>query len=207
MKKIECVINTMFGGLFLLLSLLIVSEILLRKIFNVSLQGVDELSGYALAIGATLAFSSALIGRSHMRIDLLYSKYSLYLRNAINLLAILSLTLFAAFLAYVSFQVILETNEYQSTAATAWGTPLIIPQAFWLCGSILFAVIAIFMFIKAITLLVKRETVKLNNEFGPKGVLEELESEVSDFKARQKKQDSNETLNTSMDEKMSKGEV
>jgi len=197
MKKVEKIVNILFGGLFLLLSLLIVSEILLRKIANVSLQGVDELSGYALAIGATLAFSSALIGRSHMRIDLLYGQYSKRIRNLINLLSMLSLTLFAMFLAYVSLQVILETYEYQSTAATAWGTPLIIPQSIWLMGSIIFASVSLCMLIRSIVLVLKGQTTQLNNEFGPKGVIEELKSEVSDFKSRQKKQEKQPTSNVS----------
>ena len=45
-------------------SLVVAVETVMRKVFNVSLQGADELGGYALAVGATIAFSMALLGRT-----------------------------------------------------------------------------------------------------------------------------------------------
>lgn len=186
-NRIDKAVNAAFGGIFLLLSILIVCETLLRKIFNVSLQGIDELSGYALAVGACLSFSSALIGRSHMRIDLLYSKYPTWLRSGLNLVSMLTLTLFALFLVYVSWQVILETNEYGSTAPTAWGTPLIWPQSLWFAAIIIFAVLSLVLLLKALKRTVNKDFSSLNQELGPKGAMEEVHQELNDFQQRKQK--------------------
>jgi len=184
LKRLDNITNIIFGGIFLLLSLLIVLETLLRKFFNLSLQGIDELSGYALALGACLAFSSALIGRSHMRIDLLYSKYPTWLRSLFNLLSIISLSLFACFLFYVSWQIIQETQEYGSTAPTAWSTPLIWPQGAWFAALALFSLISLLLVGKAMLLLFNKDLQQLNQQFGPKGVLEEVAQEMDDFNSR-----------------------
>lgn len=184
LKRLDNITNIIFGSIFLLLSLLIVLETLLRKFFNLSLQGIDELSGYALALGACLAFSSALIGRSHMRIDLLYSKYPTWLRSLFNLLSIISLSLFACFLFYVSWQIIQETQEYGSTAPTAWSTPLIWPQGAWFAALALFSLISLLLVGKAMLLLFNKDLQQLNQQFGPKGVLEEVAQEMDDFNSR-----------------------
>lgn len=184
LKRLDNITNIIFGSIFLLLSLLIVLETLLRKFFNLSLQGIDELSGYALALGACLAFSSALIGRSHMRIDLLYSKYPTWLRSLFNLLSIISLSLFACFLFYVSWQIIQETQEYGSTAPTAWSTPLIWPQGAWFTALALFSLISLLLVGKAMLLLFNKDLQQLNQQFGPKGVLEEVAQEMDDFNSR-----------------------
>ena len=49
--RIENLLATVFGGIFLALSVVVTVETLSRKLFNVSLQGADELGGYALAVG------------------------------------------------------------------------------------------------------------------------------------------------------------
>ncbi len=54
---IERWLGTLFGLIFVALSVVVTVETLVRKIFNFSLQGADELGGYALAFGATIAFT------------------------------------------------------------------------------------------------------------------------------------------------------
>ena len=56
----------------LALSAAVTVETIVRKLFSVSLGGVDELSGYAIAIGAPLAFAVALI--EHRRGDIRISR-------------------------------------------------------------------------------------------------------------------------------------
>ncbi|MGH6637961.1 MAG: TRAP transporter small permease subunit, partial [Polaromonas sp.] len=72
---IESVLATVFGGIFLLLACVVAVETVSRKVFNVSLQGADELGGYALAVGSTIAFSLALMGRNHIRVDVFHEKF------------------------------------------------------------------------------------------------------------------------------------
>ena len=61
------------GGLLMLVCCFMVSaEILLRKLFNHSIGGADELTGYALGIATSWSFAYALACRANIRIDSLY---------------------------------------------------------------------------------------------------------------------------------------
>ena len=70
----------LFGILMLTLSVVIAIETVIRKLFSISLGGVDELSGYAIAIGAPLAFTVALVNRSHIRINIFLMRTSVKLQ-------------------------------------------------------------------------------------------------------------------------------
>jgi TRAP-type C4-dicarboxylate transport system permease small subunit len=59
------------GALLLIASILICIDITTRYLFAWTIGGADELSGYALAISSAWGFSSALLHRSHIRIDTL----------------------------------------------------------------------------------------------------------------------------------------
>src|SRR2546423_14884761 len=62
-----------FGGaLVLLAAILIGIDVVLRKLFDTSIGGADELAGYALAIGAAWSLAAALLERAHIRVDSLY---------------------------------------------------------------------------------------------------------------------------------------
>ena len=64
----------LLGGLMLLASAVFVSaEVLARKFLAVSLDGANEMSGYAMAISSAWAFSYALYERAHIRIDAVIS--------------------------------------------------------------------------------------------------------------------------------------
>ena len=60
------------GAMLLVASILICIDITLRYTMSITLGGADELSGYALAISSAWGFSSALLSRSHIRIDTVY---------------------------------------------------------------------------------------------------------------------------------------
>ena len=62
MRRIEIALAWIFGTIFLVLSFIVTIETISRKVFNFSLQGADELGGYSLAIGSTIAFCLALVG-------------------------------------------------------------------------------------------------------------------------------------------------
>ena len=73
-----------FGGaLVLLAALLIGVDVVLRKFFDASIGGADELAGYALALGAAWALAATLLERAHIRIDSLYVLLSRRLRFAL----------------------------------------------------------------------------------------------------------------------------
>ena len=183
--RIETLLATVFGGIFLVLSVVVAVETVSRKVFNVSLQGADELGGYALAVGSTIAFSLALMGRNHIRVDVFHDKFPRGLQAALNWLSIITLAVFGAFIAWIAFKVISDTLQYGSTAQTPWATPLIWPQGVWYAGLVTFALVAAGYAARATLLLVTNRIDTLNHDFHPKSAKEELKEELEDLAQRQ----------------------
>ena len=183
--RIESFLANVFGGIFLLLSVVVVVETASRKLFNVSLQGADELGGYALAVGSTIAFSLALMGRNHIRVDVFHEKFPRALQAALNWLSIASLAVLGIFIAWVAFKVIADTRQYGSTAQTPWATPLIWPQGVWFAGLVTFALVAFGYAARATVLLLSGRIDTLNHDFHPKSAKEELKEELEDLAVRQ----------------------
>jgi TRAP-type C4-dicarboxylate transport system permease small subunit len=173
-----------FGGIFLGLAVVVAVETISRKLFNVSLQGADELGGYALAVGSTIAFSLALMGRNHIRVDVFHEKFPRGLQAALNWLSIVALAVFGAFIAWIAFKVISDTLQYGSTAQTPWATPLILPQSVWYAGLVVFALVAIGYAVRATLLLLTNRIDTLNHDFHPKSAKEELKEELEDLAHR-----------------------
>lgn len=184
-ERIENALGTVFGLIFLALAGLVTVETISRKVFNVSLQGADELGGYALAVGSTLAFSLALMGRNHIRVDVFHEKLPRALQAAMNWLAIASLAAFAIFMAWIALKVIGDTRQYGSTAQTPWATPLIWPQGVWYAGLLVFALVAAGYAARATLLLAQGRTDTLVHDFQPKSAKEELKEELDDLAQRQ----------------------
>lgn len=185
MKRFESVLANVFGVIFLALSAIVTVETIARKVFTFSLQGADELGGYALAVGSTLAFSLALMGRNHIRVDVFHERFPRRVRAALNWLSVTTIALFAVVIAVVSVKIIRETVEYGSTAQTPWATPLIYPQAIWYAGFLLFMLVALGYAARATYLLFTGRVDELNVEFHPKSAKEELKEELEDLEHRQ----------------------
>ncbi len=177
-------LGTLFGLIFVALSLLVAVETVMRKAFNVSLQGADELGGYSLAIGATIALSLALMGRSHIRVDVFHDRLPAPLQVALNWLSIVLLAGFSGLVAWLAWFVIRDSAEYKSVSQTPWATPLVIPQAAWVAGLTIFALVAAGYALRATWLLVQGRSAQLNREFGPRSTKDEVDEELEDLKAR-----------------------
>lgn len=184
-ERIENALATVFGLIFIGLAVVVTVETASRKLFNISLQGADELGGYALAVGSTIAFSLALMGRNHIRVDVFHEKFSPRVQAWLNWFAIVSLAALGIFIAYVAFKVIGDTMQYRSTAQTPWATPLIWPQSVWYVGLVVFALVATGYALRASTLLFGGQLDTLNHDFHPKSAKEELKEELEDLAARQ----------------------
>ncbi|MBI5279020.1 MAG: TRAP transporter small permease [Burkholderiales bacterium] len=183
--RIETVLATVFGAIFLGLAVVVTVETAARKLFNVSLQGADELGGYALAVGSTIAFSLALMGRNHIRVDVFHEMFPRRVQAVLNWISIVSLAAFGLFIAYVAFKVIGDTMQYRSTAQTPWATPLIWPQGVWYAGLVIFALVATGYALRATALLFGGRIDTLNHDFHPKSAKEELKEELDDLAVRQ----------------------
>ncbi len=184
MRRIESILATVFGVIFIILAVVVTTETLLRKIFNFSLQGADELGGYALAVGSTIAFSLALTGRNHIRVDVFHDHFPRALKAALNWLSIVLLAATGVFFALVALQVLDDTRAYGSTAQTPWATPLIYPQSLWYAGLVIFALVGSGYALRATWLLLSGRIEQLNSEFHPRSAKEEVMSELDNFTQR-----------------------
>jgi TRAP-type C4-dicarboxylate transport system permease small subunit len=172
------------GYILLGLAVLVTIETLGRKLFNISLQGVDELGGYALAVGSALAFTTALVERAHIRIELFHVMLPVPLQMALNWLAITSIAALGGLLAFVCFTILSDSFAYNSTAPTPWATPLIYPQSLWYAGMVIFALVSAAMALHATYLLVTGNAEALNKLYGPKEAAEEVKEELEDLTRR-----------------------
>lgn len=108
-----------FGGALLIgASVLVTVDVLCRKLFNVTLGGADEFTGYCFAVATSLALSFALFERVHIRIDALYGFAGPRLRAAADLFGMILLTLFTGLVAAMAWDLVADTLEYNSRSIT-----------------------------------------------------------------------------------------
>jgi TRAP-type C4-dicarboxylate transport system permease small subunit len=162
----------------LVLSVAITIEILGRKLFAFSFHGIDDIGGYVLAITATVGASYTMAVRGHTRVDVFLVRMPAGLQRALNVLAMVTLALFAAFAAWRGTVVLMESIEFQSVATNPLQTPLWQPQSLWLGGIYLFAAIAAAYAVHAV-LLYARGAAQLNRFYGPMTAQDELEAELT----------------------------
>jgi TRAP-type C4-dicarboxylate transport system permease small subunit len=184
MQTFERIAAWAFGLAFLALALAVAVETVMRKVFNRSLQGVDELGGYVLAVGAALSFALALRSRAHIRIDLIHDRLPRALRVCLNLIAMPALAACAAAalaMAWFAFQ---ETILFNATAQTPWATPLKYPQGLWVAALATFAMFALIETLTLFSLLVRGRFADIDRRYGPRGVKDDVEDELADMKVR-----------------------
>jgi TRAP-type C4-dicarboxylate transport system permease small subunit len=161
-------------------------EIIGRKLYGFSLQGVDEIGGYSLAVAASLGFAHALAMRAHTRIDFLIVKLGESPKASLNVVAMVTLALMAIFALLKGVPVLLESIEFKSHSTSPLQTPMWIPQGIWIAGLALFAIVASALAIHALILLAKRDFAHITLFYGPPSLDEEIDREVSLLEERRK---------------------
>ncbi|MEM6887036.1 MAG: TRAP transporter small permease [Pseudomonadota bacterium] len=167
------------GGISILfVTLLISAEIILRKFFGISTGGIDEISGYALAISFSWALSYTLLRRAHIRIDAIYNRLPNTFRPFLDCLSIASMSVFALVLTFFSFMVVVDTVELGARSTTTLETPLWIPQVLWLGGFILFSFNCCLLTFAGVASLFDRDFERVRELIGSRTTDEEIASET-----------------------------
>lgn len=128
-------------------AVLIGLEIVLRKLFSVSLQGTDEISGYVLVVTFAWTAAWALFRDAHIRIDIVSSRLPPGPRRLFDLLALASLVGVAILLAWQAIGVLAESLRLGSVSNTPLRVPLWLPQGLWFVGLVGFALAAAILLI------------------------------------------------------------
>lgn len=183
-EQLERYLGIIFGVVFVALSVVVTLETLLRKIFNTSLQGADELGGYALAIGSTLAFTVALLGRAHVRVDVFLVRFPKRLQTLLNWVSALCMMGFAVLIAVLAYFTLLDSHGYNSVSQTSWATPLVYPQSLWMLALALFAVAATVQAVRATVWWVRGNYAAIDAMLAPKSTQDEVQEELEDLRAR-----------------------
>ena len=171
------------GYILLLLSFLIVSEIVARKLFSYSLQGVDEIGGYVVAVTGTFGFAYALIERAHTRIDIILDHVSRPMRNILNLLAYVLVTGAALFMLYYGYVALGESILFNSRSSTPLQTIMWIPQGMWFAGLCVFSITSVALLVHLVILQI-RNPERGFHLYGPHTVQQEVDREVAQAEAR-----------------------
>jgi TRAP-type C4-dicarboxylate transport system permease small subunit len=161
------------GFAVLALAFAIVFDIVARRFFAFSVQGTDEYGGYVLATIASLGLSYALLQRGHTRVDIVMPFLSTRLQAAVNLLALATLLVYAAFVAWYAYAALAETIEFDARANSPLQTPLWAPQLLWVIGTWTFVVVTLWAVCRAAR-LIPREPDTVNRAFGPLTAVQEV---------------------------------
>lgn len=156
------------------LSFLIVFEILARKLFNHSLQGVDEIGGYVVAVTGTFGMALAAVERAHTRIDVLLLRLPRRIQAALNLLSYVGLGVGAAFMGYMGWRTLDESLTFGSVSSSPLQVPLWIPQSLWMAGLVLFGLSALWSAFRGLMAL-RHGLEAADRVLAPTTVAEEIE--------------------------------
>ena len=141
-------------------------DIVARRLFAHSVQGVTEVGAYLLAIFSAFGFSSALLQKAHSRVDFLFPRMPPFMVAVLNLTAAMLLFGLAALSVWQGWHVLEETLLFDSRASTPLQTPMWIPQGLWLAGLAVFAGVTFACAVHAVILFVRDRT-RLNELYGP----------------------------------------
>ena len=166
------------GWAVLIYSFAVAYEILGRKLFGFSFQGIDDIGGYVLAITAAVGASFTMAMRGHTRVDVFLVRMPVGWQRALNTVAMVAMAVFGSYAAWRGFAVLSESIEFQSVATNPLQTPLWQPQGLWLTGISLFALISVAYAVHALVLYL-RGGPELNRHYGPQSAQDELEAELT----------------------------
>lgn len=164
------------AGLLILLSALIVSvDVITRSILRLTFLQSFELSSYAFAASVTLGLAYTLTSRAHIRIEVFYVLFRSPVRIALDLVAIIFLTVAAVALAWFAGQTVFYTYQVGAHSNTSLAVPLVIPQALWLAGLVWFAFTAFWLTARSLLNVLAHRPGLVTRDIGVLALQEEIE--------------------------------
>jgi len=169
------------GGSALLIAAFGVSiDVILRKLFGITLAGSDELSGYVLAIATTWAFALVLRKKGNVRIDVLYRLMPEKVRLALDVISFLALGGFLFVMARSAFILAWNTTRDGAISVTPLQTPLAIPQILWVLGFLITLLMWLVIFFRTVDSLRKKDWRTSFELIGSDSVEQEINNELGD---------------------------
>ncbi len=172
------------GGAALMLSAIMVTvDVLMRKVFSMTMSGSDEITGYVFAVSTTWAYSYCLLHRANVRIDAIYNLLPALARALLDILGLGLLLWYMLVLTDQAITVFHTSWIYDSVAITTLATPLWIPQLLWVAGLIMFVFTLLFVILYVVWSLLRRDLATVRKVAGTLSVEEEIEEETLGMEA------------------------
>mgnify|MGYP000384697398 CR=1 FL=1 len=166
------------GWALLSAAFLVTYDVIMRKIFNISIAGADEISGYVFAISTACAYSYALLTRANIRIDIVYNKFPKKLQRILDLLSmLLSAGLFGV-ICYFAFDIVYDAFRFGSHSVTPLQTLLAIPQTIWFAALCFALLTALVLLAQSFVAFVKGDDRRVVDLIGIPSVDEEIKTEL-----------------------------
>lgn len=138
------------GGAGLIFAAFLVTfDIIIRDLFDMTLGGADEISGYIFAVSTAFAFPYALLHRTNVRIDALYVLFPARLRSLLDVVSLIALAIFVYPLTWWAYLMLSDSIAIGTRSITPMRTPVAIPQSFWVAGLVLLSVTILLVFLVA----------------------------------------------------------
>ena len=166
------------GALLLIASIVICVDITLRYTVSRTLGGADELSGYALAIASAWGLSTAVLTRSHIRIDTLYVRVRSRVRAALDLASLAVLIFFFSLVTYYAWGVLKQSWNSDSHSLSEIQMPLIFPQGLWVLGLAFFVAVCVLLLARGVLAFLAGDLERLFALVGSKSAVAEAQEEV-----------------------------
>ena len=166
------------GAALLAAALMVTVDVLSRKIFNITMSGSDEYSGYVFSATTTWAYSYCLLHRSNVRIDALYNYLPRKVTAILDVVGLLLLFYFMSIMTYYAMVSFVDSWVNNSVSITTLGTPQWIPQLFWVAGLILFFVTLIFVVVYSTIALLQRNWDLVARVAGVPSIAETMQEET-----------------------------
>ena len=166
------------GGLCVLVSFVIAVAVVMRKVFNVSIVGADEISSFVLAASCSWGFAFALLHRAHVRVE---SLQLILPRRLCAILDIVGLILLGAFVAVIAWYAasVLALSIELGALADMLDLPLWFPQAFWVAGFVVSVVLAVLLLIRSLIAFLAGDLSALQALIGSRSAIDEAAQEKS----------------------------
>ncbi len=122
------------GALFLLLAFYTTFDVIGRR-FDGWYSGVtDEMSEYALALGASWALAYTLKAGGHVRVDIVLPHFPDRVRNLLDAFAMAIMAVFAATVSFFLWKLVASSYAIGATGHSIIQTPQWLPQAMMASG-------------------------------------------------------------------------
>ncbi|MBD0413191.1 TRAP transporter small permease subunit [Oryzicola mucosus] len=172
------------GFLIVIACALIVVEIVMRQVFRRSLGGVDELAGFALAVGTAWSFGAVLLDKAHVRIDTVYSHFGDKGRALFDILSLTGTVLFMSAMLYFATEVLTTSIRFGASSQSSLAIPKSVPQAMWVAGLGWFLLVAVILLCCCLAALFRGDWKQVGRLAGAPDIETELSAELADTEQR-----------------------